>query len=67
MNTYRILTRDGIELATIHAASLVEAIATYPACGAPLGAVAMRVDNPRVLARQEAWTGEYPGWSLISR
>ncbi len=64
MRTYRIVTRDGVELATLQAASLAEVVATSAASLAPLEARIVSADGSRVLARRELWTGDSPGWSL---
>lgn len=64
MRTYRILTREGVELTRVHAPSLMEAIATSAASMAPLESRIVSEDGSRILARRELWTGGSPGWSL---
>lgn len=63
IRTYRIITTDGVELAAVQAASLLEVIATAEASLAPIGARIV-AEGQRVLARLELWTGGHPGWSL---
>jgi hypothetical protein len=65
LRTYRIVTRDGVELARLQAASLAEVIATHAASVAPLEARIVSADGSKVLARRELWTGTSPGWSVM--
>jgi hypothetical protein len=67
MRTYRIVTREGVELATVQAASLVDAITSAAASGAPHHALIISADGSRILARRELWAGGHPGWSLTRR
>jgi hypothetical protein len=65
MRTYRIVTHEGVELATVRAANLVEAVATAAASTAPVDArIVSTAEGSRVLARLELWAGGHPGWSL---
>jgi hypothetical protein len=66
MRTYRIVTREGVELANVQAASVMEVIGMPPAAAAPLGAKIVSAEGSRELARRELWTGGCPGWSLIT-
>jgi hypothetical protein len=66
MRTYRIDTREGVELASVHAASLMEVIVMGAATVAPLGARIVTAEGARILARREAWAEGCPGWSLVS-
>jgi hypothetical protein len=66
MRTYRIVTSEGLEITTLHADSLLEVIAMRQASVAPVGAKIVNVEEARVLARLELWSGEFPGWSLVA-
>jgi hypothetical protein len=66
MRTYRIVTNEGLELTTLQAHCLAEVIAMSEASVAPLGAKIVSVEDSRVLARRELWTGGFPGWSLVA-
>jgi hypothetical protein len=65
MRIYRLITRDGFELAIVQAESVIDAITAPPASRAPLDALILTADGSRVLARRELWTGECLGWSLV--
>jgi hypothetical protein len=64
MKIYRIVSREGVELSTVRATCLVEALAMTEASCAPIGARIVS-ESSRVLARRELWIGESPGWSLV--
>jgi hypothetical protein len=66
MRTYRIVTSEGLELTTVQADSVAEVVASSLASVAPLGARIVNVEESRVLARRELWTGGFPGWSLVA-
>jgi len=66
MSTYRIVTREGHELATVQAANLAEVIASAPASVTPVEAQIVAADSLRVLARLELWAGDHPGWALVA-
>jgi len=57
-STYRIVSTEGVELAILRAASLVEVVTSSAASAAPLDARIMAAEGSRVLAR-------CPGWSLV--
>ncbi|HTR57597.1 MAG TPA: hypothetical protein VMM27_05445 [Casimicrobiaceae bacterium] len=67
MRTYRIVTRDGVELATVQATSIAQVIAMEVASAAPVGArIVALAEGPRqiVLASRELWAEEFPGWAV---
>jgi hypothetical protein len=66
MGTYRICTRDGVEIATVEAKTMVEATMSPAGRAAPPYAEAIRNGGGPVFARKEIWMGAYPGWSLIA-
>jgi hypothetical protein len=65
MRTYRIVSTEGVELASVRAASLLEVVTSSAASAAPLDARIVAAEGSRVLARRELWTGGCPGWSLV--
>ncbi len=65
MRTYRIVTGDGTELATVQAGSVAEVIATAAATLAPLDARILSAEGSKALARRELWPGGHLGWSLL--
>jgi len=64
MRTYRILSVEGVEIASTHALTLLEAIAKHPIASIPVGAQVVGMDGGGVLARCELWAGSCRGWSL---
>jgi len=67
MAKYRVRTKEGLEIATVEAANLAEALMNTVAFNAPVSAEIVCESGAPVFARREMWLGEYPGWSLIPR